>query len=374
LQEIGMGAVYDRLSVAVGGAIAGALLWATPAGAATVKETFEKYALIGVLASDCSKPPGATTPYLVNRAIDADHVQSDRMVGASARDLTAIVDHIAETTPNQVTVSGTIDGQQLTTVLQVDRGQMRAMESTGANGDKVISAGRYSKGGAATPSFGRCLQKVTLRNAPAGGGKCIEPLNGEIKAGVHLQMWNCDDTPPQIFAFDTLNQSLMLGDFCLDTEGGRGQPGTQLALALCNGGPSQVWGTQPNGDTVKIVGIAGLCIDISYYSKDNRAAMGLWNCHGQSNQSWELRPAMNLTVEPATNRDGHHVSELNLAAADATLCQMTCIENQQCTAWVYRKPEAWTFHLPHCWLLDKTTKVNQGDATSVSGTVRPEAK
>ena len=51
---------------------------------------------------------------------------------------------------------------------------------------------------------------------------------------------------------------------------------------------------------------------------------------------------------------------------------MSCIENHQCTAWVYRKPEGRPDHNPHCWLLDKTDKVSRGDIMLISGTVRPE--
>ena len=65
------------------------------------------------------------------------------------------------------------------------------------------------------------------------------------------------------------------------------------------------------------------------------------------------------------NRDGHHIGNFNLAAADARLCQMSCIENHQCTAWVYRKPEGRTDHNPHCWLLDKTDPTTRKSVTII---------
>jgi hypothetical protein len=358
------------LCIAVGAVM---ILTGSSGHPASVKDTFEKYNLLGTLASDCSKPADPKTPYLLNRAIDADHVQVDRMTGPSSRDAVIMVDKALESKPNEITLSATIDDQQYTQVLQVEHDRMRTVESTRASGEKDISGGHYTKGGAETPWFGRCLQKVTIHNSPPGG-KCIEPLNGEIKAGVHLQMWDCNDTPPQIFAFDTLTGWLTIGDLCVDTDGSSGQRGVRLPLAPCNGGSSQVWKTESIGDYVKIVGINGFCVDVSNSSRNNRAAVGLWNCSGQSNQSWELHPALNLTLEPAVDRAGNHIDEFDLAAADVALCQAACIETRQCAAWVYRKPEGRTNHAPHCWLLDKTTKVTTGDGMLASGTVRPEPK
>jgi len=344
----------------------------SPARAATVKEVFEKYNLVGTLASDCSKPADAKTPYLTNRLIDADHVELDKMVGPTSRQSATIVDKATESKPNELTLSATIDDKRYDLVVQVEHGRMRAMESTRATGQKDIAGGRFTAGGAETPWYGRCLQKVTIHSAPEGGGKCIQPLNGEIKAGVRLAMWDCNDTPPQIFAFDTLNGSLTIGDFCIDTDGSRGQPGVQLPLALCNGGPSQVWKTKASGNYVEILGINDLCVDISNYSKDNLAAVGLWNCHDQSNQRWQFSPALDLTLEESAGYDGHQIAEFNLPGADAKLCQTSCIYNRQCTAWRYRKPEGRTDHNPHCWLLDKTNNVRHNDPMLISGAVRPE--
>jgi len=344
-------------------------LFHSPGQAATVRELLEKYDLMGTLASDCSKPVDPKNPYLNNRAIDTDHVELDRMVGTTQRESATIVDKASESNRNEITVSATINYDRYDMVFRAENARMRIMELLHSNGQKLITGGRYSPGTAETPWFHRCIQKVTIHNAPEGGGKCLQPLNGEIKAGVRLTLWDCNDLPPQIFSFDTLNGRLRLGELCVDTEGGGGQRGVQLPLAACNGAPSQIWKTKVIGNYVEIVGINDQCIDISHYAKTNRAAVALWRWHGESNQRWQLTPALDLTTEPTVLFEGHTYGELTLTAPDPVLCQMSCIETRQCTAWVYRKPEGRSDHHAHCWLLDKTMKTSS-DALNVSGRVR----
>ena len=135
---------------------------ASSAQAATVKDIFEKYDLLGTFASDCSKPADAKTPYLTNCPIDADHVELDKMVGPTSRQSATIVDKATELKPNELALSGTIDDQRYDLVVQVEPGRIRTMESTRTTGQKDIAGGRHTAGGAETPWYGRCLQKVTL--------------------------------------------------------------------------------------------------------------------------------------------------------------------------------------------------------------------
>jgi hypothetical protein len=346
---------------------------AASAPAATVKETFEKYDVFGMLAADCGKPADAKTPYLAVRIIDADHVQLDKMVAPTTRESATIVDKATESKPNELALSGTIDDKRYDLRVQVERGRIRITESTRADGQKVIAGGHVTAGGAETPWYGRCLQKVTIHNAPDGGGKCIEPLNGDIKPGVHLQTWDCNDTPPQIFAFDALNERVSVGDLCVDTEGGRSDQGVNLVLASCNGGSTQNFKVEPNGNYIKIVGVGGFSVDIDGYYKGNGAVVHLWKFNATPNQAWQLAPALDLTLEENSGRSGHFIANFDLPGADFRLCQMSCIYNRQCNAWAYRKPEGRGNHQPHCWLFDKTEAVNH-DTLVVTGVVRPKAK
>jgi hypothetical protein len=218
-----------------------AITAAASARAATVKDVSEKYNLLGTLAAGCSKPGDAKSLYVINRAMDADHVQLDKMVGPTSREFAAIINKASETKPNEVTRTSTVDDQQYNVVVQVEDGRMRTVEQARATGEKQVAGGRFTQSGAETPWYSRCLQSITIHISPQGGGKCLEVV-GDIKPGAHLDM---GDTPRQIFGFDTLNAQLLVGNFCVDVDGGRGEPGALLPLAVCNGAPSQVWKTSP---------------------------------------------------------------------------------------------------------------------------------
>ena len=67
-------------------------LAASTAQAASIKEIFEKYNLIGTFSYDCNKPADKTNLYYVNRPLDADNVQRDRMSAPTTRDRVAMLD------------------------------------------------------------------------------------------------------------------------------------------------------------------------------------------------------------------------------------------------------------------------------------------
>jgi hypothetical protein len=85
---------------------------------------------------------------------------------------------------------------------------------------------------------------------------------------------------------------------------------------------------------------------------------------------------LNLTFDENVNREGRTVREFNLARADARLCQQGCIEENQCTAWVYRAPAGRGDRQPHCWLRNGIEAVERGktENLTVSGSVRPDGQ
>jgi hypothetical protein len=74
------------------GLTAAAILVAPAAQAASVKEIFEKYNLLGYWAVDCSKPASNSNLFYVNRILGTDAVQRDGMVGEGKRSSLAIID------------------------------------------------------------------------------------------------------------------------------------------------------------------------------------------------------------------------------------------------------------------------------------------
>jgi Ricin-type beta-trefoil lectin domain/PAN domain len=348
-------------------------LFASPVQSATVKDVFEKYDLLGTLAADCGKPADAKSSYVVHRVIDPDHVQLDRMVGRDAPDFTAIIDRAAESKANEIALSYIANNRRYSATYRVEHGRIRADQATGEDGEKQIAQGRYTNNNAETPWFAKCSLKITIQSAPEGGGKCIDVPNSNFTPGKHLQMWDCNDTEAQIFAFDALNGRLVIGGLCVEAGGGRGQPNDPIQLAKCSSAPNQVWKTEPIGDSYKFVGINSLCFDIANHSKENGGILQIWRCHGESNQRFVLRQGLDLTYEEKAYREGNYLRDFNLAQPDPKICQRSCIEDRQCVAWNYRKPEGRPDHKPHCWLVTKITERKQGDPLTISGSVRVEA-
>ena len=127
--------------------------------AASVKDLFEKYNLVGTFAMDCSKLASASNYYYVNRVIDPGHVQRDRMTGPETRDYVTIIDHAIALGPNEIEIGGTrtegrFNGQSIEETWRVEANRQMAIEaSVGSN--KVITGGRLN-GGQAVWWANRC--------------------------------------------------------------------------------------------------------------------------------------------------------------------------------------------------------------------------
>lgn len=137
------------------GALAAISLTASAAQAATVKEVFEKYNLVGTFARDCTKPASKDNVYFVNRVIDAEHVQRDQMSGPTTRDVINIFDKATALGPNEVSVSGKRGEQAFELVWRVEQNRHKGMEATFA-GKKTLTAGRQVHNGQNTEWLNKC--------------------------------------------------------------------------------------------------------------------------------------------------------------------------------------------------------------------------
>jgi len=136
-----------------------AFLAVAPTRAASVKEIFEKYQLLGMFAVDCTKPPSDDNRYFVHRLVDPDHLQRDRVSGPGARDYAYMIDQASEVGPQEVSVSGTRvegsrKGEPSTEIWRIERDRLKIMEGTLGNVN-VISSGRYNRR-AIVPWINRC--------------------------------------------------------------------------------------------------------------------------------------------------------------------------------------------------------------------------
>jgi hypothetical protein len=154
-----------------------------------VKAIFEKYDLLGILAADCSNPGDARSLYLVNRAIDADHVQMDQMVGATSRQFTAIIDKASESQPNEIALSSTINDQRYNLVVQIERTRMRQVELDGPTGEKQIAGGRFTKDGVAAKIY-RSARPIRKGTTPMAGMITIPSKSVSPQAPPLLATWS----------------------------------------------------------------------------------------------------------------------------------------------------------------------------------------
>jgi hypothetical protein len=129
---------------------------------------------------------------------------------------------------------------------------------------------------------------TALQISPQGGGRCIDVPDRKFAPGQGLQMLDCNNSPAQTFAYDPAGMRLAIGGLCVDANGG--QPGELVKLWSCDGGANQVWKAEQRGSFTKLVGVAGLCLDIRYGSKESGALVQSWTCgDAEPNQLWSFQ-------------------------------------------------------------------------------------
>src|SRR5262245_341716 len=138
---------------------------AQTAQAASVKEVFEKYNLLGQWAQDCTKPADAQKNWTYrNRAIDDDHVQRDFMSGPDKRQRFAIFDKASARGPDEIEISGVVTGrlfgadhdeQPTTNVWRVEKNRMVPICGSIA-GKAFVAYGKLIANGGQMPWLTKC--------------------------------------------------------------------------------------------------------------------------------------------------------------------------------------------------------------------------
>jgi beta-glucanase (GH16 family) len=114
-------------------------------------------------------------------------------------------------------------------------------------------------------------------------GRCIDIPGGNATDGARLQMWDCNGSAAQKWAFNGDSTLRAMGK-CMDPAGGALGNGTPIQLVACNGNPVQRFTLSGAGDLVNIS--ANRCVDIKDRNSANGAQLQLWDCSGGSNQKW----------------------------------------------------------------------------------------
>jgi hypothetical protein len=124
--------------------------------AGSVRALFEKYDLVGAFAHDCGKPVGGGNLYIFHRVASGDNVQREQMSGATRQDFKMVIDRAAESSANELAISGTIEARRFDMRLRIEGKRMRTLESATEGGQTVIVGGHFVNGGAPVPWFSKC--------------------------------------------------------------------------------------------------------------------------------------------------------------------------------------------------------------------------
>jgi streptogrisin C len=113
--------------------------------------------------------------------------------------------------------------------------------------------------------------------------KCIDVPNANFADGVALQMWGCNNSAAQKWAF--VNGTLQTSNNkCMDVAWGSTANGAVIQIVNCSGNAAQQFVLSAAGDLVNPQ--ANKCVDIDAWNANDGARLVLWDCTGGANQKW----------------------------------------------------------------------------------------
>ena len=125
------------------------------------------------------------------------------------------------------------------------------------------------------------------RNMVGGqSGRCADVPSAATANGTQLQLWDCDGSVKQRWAYTAGKQLMVYGNKCLDASGNGTANGTAAIIWDCHGGVNQQWNVNANGTVTSVQ--SGLCVDANNAATANGTKMILWSCNGGTNQRWTL--------------------------------------------------------------------------------------
>ncbi|MFD8708148.1 ricin-type beta-trefoil lectin domain protein [Kitasatospora sp. NPDC059648] len=125
--------------------------------------------------------------------------------------------------------------------------------------------------------------------------QCMDAWGGS-RDGAPLAIGSCWNTVNQRFNLST-DGTIRAGSYCVSTVGNANTNGTQLALANCDGRPTQKWSVQPDGRIINQTTITGgdpntgRCIELNNSHTEQGTRLDIWDCPGLfDNSRWTLQP------------------------------------------------------------------------------------
>jgi streptogrisin C len=115
-------------------------------------------------------------------------------------------------------------------------------------------------------------------------GKCVDVPAGRYTAGQDLQMYTCNGTDPQRWAFS--NGALQTKyNLCVEVSKASTSNSAVLQLNTCNSADNQQFIFDAAGELVNPV--SGRCVDIRAGNTSNGAQLIIYDCKGSVNQKWK---------------------------------------------------------------------------------------
>jgi hypothetical protein len=142
---------------------------------------------------------------------------------------------------------------------------------------------------------GRSAASASLVRSQGGGqqsgqirggqsGRCADVPGGTTANGTQVQLWDCDGSARQRWAYTASRQLTVYGTKCLDASGSGTANGTAAIIWDCHGGLNQQWNVNADGTITSAP--SGLCLDANNAATGNGTKLILWTCNGGANQRW----------------------------------------------------------------------------------------
>ncbi len=176
--------------------------------------------------------------------------------------------------------------------------------------------------------------RMTVKSVPEAGGKCVSAPSGPFVEGMRVFIWDCNTGLAQTLDYDDQTQQLKLGANCIGVLG-QGNAQDAIGVSTCNGGINQHWSMVANKDVYQIVGMNGLCLDISNGVMANGTPLDLAKCTANNAvQLWVLFQASDASAAqspstPASNSVQNILARHGLIGTFAEDCTKDPGDNNQ---------------------------------------------
>ncbi len=198
-----------------------------------------------------------------------------------------------------------------------------------------------AKLGQLAPPPAAVYQSIVSRHS----GKCLEVASGDN--GAQVRQSSCSDTAVQRWKPEPTGGGYrfvsQVSGRCLDVPAGSGVPATALQLWDCNGQSPQSFKLllAGDGDVSLVAQCSGQCVDVGGWSTDDNARVIQWTCHGGNNQRWRLSSNGSPSCPPAGVSAGQPASLGDLVGQP---CSYPCWGSG--TIYNLCAPGHWQFCLP----------------------------